>query len=253
MFAEERQHEMLARARASGRVDVADEAGRFGVSLETVRRDLAVLEREGVLRRVHGGAVPAERLRAEPALAVRSGTRTAEKERIAKAALDELEGAATVLLDAGSTTALLADLLPAGGELTVVTNALPIALLLASRPGVTVHMVGGRVRPRTLSTVDAGAVAELADLLVDVAFLGANGVSVARGLTTPDPAEAAVKRAMVTAARRAVVLADSSKVGEEHFARFASLADVERIITDGELDPVLAAELEAAGQDVVLA
>lgn len=253
MFAEERQQDMLARARRDGRVDVAELAQSFGVSLETVRRDLTVLEREGVLRRVHGGAVPAERLRAEPALGVRAGTRTAEKERIAKAALGELTDVTTVLLDAGTTTVLLADLLPTDRELLVVTNGLPIAQLLAGRSGLTVLMLGGRVRPRTLATVDTAAVDALADLHVDVAFLGTNGISLTRGLTTPDPAEAAVKRAMVRAARRAVVLADSTKVGEEHFARFAALSDVERVITDSELDPRLVTALENAGPSVVTA
>lgn len=253
MFAEERQQEILQLARRDGRVDVTELAAHFGVSLETVRRDLSALERLEVLRRVHGGAVPAERLRAEPALPVRAATRRVQKERIAKAALAELAGATTVLLDAGTTTELLADLLPGDRELTVVTNALPIAQLLAARTGITVMLVGGRVRPRTLATVDESAVAALDELHVDVAFLGTNGLTAARGLTTPDPAEAAVKRAMIRSGRRAVVLADSSKVGEEHFARFGTLADVERVITDSDLDPRLVAGLEAAGPDLVLA
>ncbi len=253
MYAEERQGEIAKQARVDGRVDVAELSVAFGVSLETVRRDLTVLERSGVLRRVHGGAIPAERLRYESALAERAQERTAEKRRIAEAALAELAGATTVLLDAGSTTAELALLLPATSELTVVTNALPIALLLSSRTDITVHLLGGRVRPRTQATVDHAALAGLQDLCVDVAFLGTNGLSRERGFTTADPAEAAVKRAMVRAARRAVVLADSSKVGDDQFARFAAIEDVETLICDTGLDPRVAAELEAAGPRVVLA
>lgn len=253
MYAEERQGEIARQARAQGRVDVAELAVAFSVSLETVRRDLTALERSGVLRRVHGGAIPAERLRHEPALAVRAGSRTADKQRIAQAALAELEGASTVLLDAGTTTAQLAELLPVGRDLTVVTNALPIALALSARSDLTVHLLGGRVRQRTLATVDHAALAGLADISVDVAFLGTNGVSVERGFTTPDPAEAAVKRAMVAAARRAVVLADSSKVGDDQFARFAGLDDVETLVMDNAVDPRVAADIEAAGPRVVLA
>ena len=253
MYAEERQQQIASQARALGRVDVAELALAFDVSVETVRRDLTALEREGVLRRVHGGAIPVDRLRQEPALVARSTVRTAEKERIAKAALAELGGATTVLLDAGSTTALLADLLPVDRDLTVVTNALPIAVALSARPSTTVLVVGGRVRPRTMACVDATALDQLAELHVDVAFLGANGVSVGRGLTTADPAEAAVKRAMVACARRAVVLADRSKVGDDQFARFAALEDVETLVTDADLDPREAAALEAAGPKVVLA
>ncbi|MGB8650163.1 MAG: DeoR/GlpR family DNA-binding transcription regulator [Mycobacteriales bacterium] len=253
MYAEERQGEIARQARAQGRVDVAELAVSFAVSLETVRRDLTALERAGVLRRVHGGAIPAERLRHEPALAVRAAAQTTEKRRIAQAALQELEGASTVLLDAGTTTGQLAELLPVGRDLTVVTNALPIAMTLAARTDLTVHLLGGRVRPRTLATVDQVAIDGLANLCVDVAFLGANGVSVQRGFTTADPAEAAVKRAMVSAARRAVVLADATKVGDDQFARFAGIDDVETLVVDNAIDPRLAADLEAAGPRVVLA
>ena len=253
MYAEERQGEIARQARQDGRVDVGELAVAFSVSLETVRRDLTALERSGVLRRVHGGAIPAERLRHEPALSVRAASHTQEKRRIAQAALAELEGASTVLLDAGTTTAQLAELLPAGRDLIVVTNGLPIAMALVARGDLAVHLLGGRVRQRTLATVDHVALAELADISVDVAFLGTNGISVARGFTTADPAEAAVKRAMVASARRAVVLADASKVGDDQFARFAALGEVEKLIMDSAVDPRLAADLEAAGPTVVLA
>lgn len=253
MYAEERQVEIARQARAAGRVDVAELALELDVSLETVRRDLTALERAGVLRRVHGGAIPAERMRHEPALAVRAAEHTAEKRRIAQAALAELEGASTLLLDGGSTTAMLAELLPVGRDLVVVTNSVPIAMSLASRTDLTLHLLGGRVRQRTLATVDAAALQSLAELCVDVAFLGTNGVSIERGFTTADPAEAAVKRAMVGAARRAVVLADASKVGDDQLARFAVPADVETVVLDAAVDPRFAADLEAAGPTVVLA
>src|SRR5205823_750200 len=118
---------------------------------------------------------------------------------------------------------------------------------------LTLHLIGGRVRQRTLATVDAPALEALAGLCVDVAFLGTNGVSVERGFTTADTAEAAVKRAMVAAARRAVVLADSSKVGDDQLARFATAAEVEAVVLDSGVDPRVAADLEAAGPRVVLA
>jgi DeoR family fructose operon transcriptional repressor len=253
MYAEERQREIAQRTRSQGRVDVAELAVELDVSLETVRRDLTSLERAGLLRRVHGGAIPVERIRVEPALAVRAVEHVSEKRRIAQAALAELDGASSVLLDAGSTTAQLAELLPVGKELLVVTNSVSIALALSLRADLTVHLIGGRVRPRTLATVDADAVESLSRLHVDVAFLGTNGVSVERGFTTADPAEAAVKRAMVAAARRAVVLADASKIGDDQFSRFASLSDVETLVVDSAVDPRVAADLEAAGPRVVIA
>jgi len=253
MYAEERQQHIVGLARADGRVDVTELAAELQVTSETVRRDLTILERQGVLRRVHGGAIPVERLGFEPALAARNAVMTAEKDRIAKAALAELPEEGAVLLDAGSTTARLADLLPTDRALTVVTNAVPVALSLASRPSITVLLLGGRVRGRTLASVDSWATDALAGTFVDVAFLATNGVSVRRGLTTPDHAEAATKRAMIASAHRVVLLADHTKVGVDHLARFGDIEQVDTLITDTGLDERTAAELEGAGPRVVRA
>jgi DeoR family fructose operon transcriptional repressor len=113
--------------------------------------------------------------------------------------------------------------------------------------------VGGRVRPVTLSQVDAWAARALLDIVADVAFVAANGFSVARGATTPDLSEAAVKRAMVAAGRRCVLLADHTKAGNDTFARFASLADFDVLITDAGLDDETADDIEQAGPQVVRA
>src|SRR5260370_41058634 len=126
MYAEERQQEILRRPRDAGRVAVVTLAEDFGVTMETIRRDLTVLERAGTLRRVHGGAIPVERLGFEPALAARDAVMTSEKERIAKAALAEVPDEGVILLDAGSTTTRLADVLPTDRDLTVVVNSPPL-------------------------------------------------------------------------------------------------------------------------------
>jgi DeoR family fructose operon transcriptional repressor len=253
MYAEER-HQAIARiARAHGRVEVMSLAAELDVTPETVRRDLSVLERQGIVRRVHGGAIPVERLGFEPALSARNAVMTAEKERIAKAALAELPDEGAILLDAGTTTARIADILPTDREFTVVTNAIQIASALAARPNVTLLILGGRVRGRTLAAVDRWAVELLADTYVDVAFLGTNGISVDRGLTTPDTTEAGVKRAMIAAARRAVVVADHTKFGNDHLSRFGALEAVDTVISDTGLDDDVADEIRAAGPRVVLA
>ncbi len=251
MYAEERQQEIVRRARAEGRVDVVALAEGFGVTSETIRRDLTLLERAGVLRRVHGGAIPIERMGFEPALAARDAVLTAEKERIAKAAVAEVPGEGSIIIDAGSTTGRFAEALPTDRELTVVVNAPPLATMLAVRPNLHVIMLGGRVRGRTLATVDEWALQPLSHMSVDVAFMGTNGCSPDRGFTTPDPAEAAVKRAMIAAARRAVVLADHTKVGNDYLARFATLAEIDMFITDTGLDARVAAEIEGGGPRVL--
>jgi DeoR family fructose operon transcriptional repressor len=253
VYAEERQAAIVGRARAEGRVEVASLAESLGVTTETVRRDLTALERAGVLRRVHGGAIPVERLGFEPAVDTREQVATSEKEAIAKAALNELPVDGAIALDAGTTTLRLAEAIPADRELTVVTNGLPIATTLATRPNLTVHLVPGRVRSRTLATVGEASVAFLRDLYVDVAFLGTNGFSADRGFTTPDAAEAATKRALMASAGRSVVLADSSKHGVDHFAAFAAIEDVDLLITDAGLDAAKVSGLEAAGLQVVRA
>ena len=133
------------------------------------------------------------------------------------------------------------------------TESLPIAARLSASPGVTLHVLGGRVRGITQTAVGEATIRALADLRLDVVFLGANGISPGHGFSTPDEAEAATKRAMARAAQRVVVLADSSKLGREHLVRFAGVEDVDVLVTDGEADPGLVAELEQLGIEVVVA
>jgi DeoR family fructose operon transcriptional repressor len=253
MYAPERQQEILRLARDGGRVDVVSLAEEFQVTAETIRRDLKALDRAGLVRRVHGGAIPAGRLDFEPDLAERETTAADEKDRIARAALAELPADGAVIVDAGSTAARLAGFLPVEASLTVVTHSLPFAARLADHPGIQLHLVGGRVRHRTRAAVDAWALRAYAEIRADVLFVAANGFSAEHGLTTPDLAEAAVKRAAIAAARRVVLLADSSKHGQEHFARFGDLGDVDLLITDSGLNPQDAAAIERGGTEVVRA
>lgn len=253
MYAAERQQEILRLAHESGRVDVLSLAEEFQVTAETVRRDLKALDRAGLVRRVHGGAIPAGRLDFEPDLAERDAVAAEEKDRIAQAALAELPADGSVILDAGTTAARLAAAIPVDSAPTVVTHALPIAARLADHPGTTLHLVGGRVRHRTRAAVDAWALRAYAEINADVVFLATNGFSPDGGLTTPDLAEAAVKRAMIAAARRVVLLADSRKFGKEHFARFGDLSEVDLLITDTGLSPDDALAIERQGTEVVRA
>ena len=255
MYAEERQQTIAGLVADRGRVSVTALAEEFGVTTETVRRDLAVLERAGMLRRVHGGAVPAGALTyVETALGERHGTRSEQKRKIAATALDLLPGSdGSLLLDGGSSVAALAELLPGDRRLLVATHSVPIAARLAAAPGVDLHVLGGRVRGITQCAVGERTVATLADLRVDVAFLGTNGITAEHGFTTPDEAEAAVKRAMIRAGQKVVVLADSSKLGREHLVRFAPLEDVDVLVTDDGADPTVVERLTDAGVEVLVA
>lgn len=251
-FAPRRQQLLLEALRRQGRVRSAEAAAGLGVSTETVRKDLLALQRRGLLRKVHGGAMPVESLTLEPDVSERADQRAA-KRRIARAALDLVPRHGAVLLDAGSTVAALAALLPADRPLTVVTNALPTAVTLAAKPALQVLTLGGRVRAVTLGEVGNWAERSLRELHVDVAFLGTNAFSADDGFTTPDEAEAIVKRAMVAAARQRVILADHTKAGRTSVFQFAALPDVDLLITDAALADVEAGRLQRGGLEVMRA
>jgi len=255
MYAEERQQAMAQLVSERGRLSVNLLAAEYDVTTETVRRDLSALERMGLVRRVHGGAVPSSSLSViESGLVERDSANTAEKERIARSALSLLPPAgSTVLIDAGSTTNRFASLLPRDHRLTVITHAVPIAARLAGSPQIELHLLPGRVRSATHAAVGADTVAALSDLRVDAVFLGTNGVSVEHGLSTPDRDEAATKRAMVASARQVVVLADASKVGAESPVRFARLDEVDVLVTDTGIRDDERQDLVAAGLEIVVA
>ncbi len=256
MYAEERRQEIVSLARADGRVSVADVASRFDVTTETIRRDLEVLDRSGLLRRVHGGAIPSEfHLLGDLAMDDRQVASSAEKDRIAAAAMRLLQRTpqATIILDAGTTTGRLASLLPVESGFVVVTNSLPAASALSARSRGEVQLLGGRVRGITQACVGIEAIARLQKLRADIAFMGTNGVSLEHGLSTPDADEAAVKAQMVRSAHRVVVLTDSRKLGAETTTRFAEIEDIDVLITDAGITPSMQQKLKHRGVEVIVA
>jgi DeoR family fructose operon transcriptional repressor len=255
MYAEERQQAIASLVISQGRASVADLAQAYDVTTETVRRDLAVLDKAGVLRRVHGGAVPVRALHlVEAGVGERETTRAEHKDVIAVAAIEFFPlGGASVLIDAGTTTARIAAQLPADRELVVVTNSVPVAARLAGMPSISLQLLGGRVRGLTQAAVGEQALRMLDTLRVDIAFIGTNAISVRHGLSTPDSDEAAVKRAMVKAANYVVVAADSSKIGREDFVSFAPISSVDTLITDSEIGAADREQLTESGVEVVVA
>jgi DeoR family transcriptional regulator, fructose operon transcriptional repressor len=254
MFAEERQQHIIDTARSAGRVDVSELSAALAVTTETIRRDLSYLERKGVLRRVHGGAMPVERSAVD--LVVDDppgGTTAAAAALIAKAALDELPDRGSVILSAGAATERLAEMLPADRPLIVVTNALAIASTVVVRPATTVVFVGGRIDRRSAGSVDSWALHQISQSFVEVAFIESTGVSLRRGLSEPDMANAAVKAAMMASARRTVLLADHARVGTDELVRYGELEDVDAIVTDPGLDERTAQRIAARGPRVICA
>lgn len=257
MEADERQRRILALARHDGRVEVARLAHDLSVAPETVRRDLRQLVERGMLQRVHGGAHPVEGVGYESDVEQRSHSQVAEKRRIAVAAAARLEGAESIYVDEGITPQLVAEAVAASlrpdAKLTVVTSSLLAAGALAHVPQVTVMLLGGRLRGRTMATVDHWATRMLRELVIDLAYLGANGISRDHGLTTPDPAVAAVKAQVVASARRRIFVGVHTKFNVSSFCRFAEVPDFEALITDTGVSVADAHRFGALGPHVVRA
>ncbi|MEO3937643.1 DeoR/GlpR family DNA-binding transcription regulator [Dermatophilaceae bacterium Soc4.6] len=248
--ATQRHEAILRRLRGDGQLRALEVARDLGVTHETVRKDLLHLEGRGLLRRVHGGALPVEPMSFEPAVTART-SEAAQKRRIAVAAATLVPTEGAILVDAGSTTAALVEQLPPTATLTVITNALPIALALLGRPRITVHTLGGRVRATTLAEVDHWALRSLSEVRVDVAFLGTNALSVEHGLSTPDASEAAVKAAMLRTAARTVLLADHTKLGRVSVFTYAEVGAIDVLVTDTGTTPKQAREIERLGVEVL--
>lgn len=246
----ERRLELLRIARDGGRLDVTAAAAALNVSQETVRRDLRALEEQGLVRRSYGVAYPVESGAFETALMNRESINPEQKVRIAAAASAEIRGAQTIFLDEGFQTQLVAQRLPDDVGLTVITSSLPIANLLAPRQGIQVLVLGGRVRGNTLGVVDHWASDMLKTFNVDLAYVGANGLSIDGGVTTPDPSVALVKAAAIKVSRRRIFVGAHHKFETSTFARFAELHDFERMITGHELTPSVAAQFAAAGAHI---
>ena len=228
-----RFREIVASTRDQGRVEVSDLATQLGVAHETVRRDLTVLEQQGLVRRAHGSAYPVDNAGFETSMDYRSSHLVPEKRRIAAAAIELIGAASTVYLDDGFTPHLIAQQLHATDRsLTVITPSIPVATVLAPHKAMTVIVLGGDVRRRTLGTVGHWVTDMLSTLLIDVAILGSNGISRERGLTTPLPAVSDVKAKVLTHSRRNIFVGVHTKFGVDSFSRFAEVSDFQVLVTD---------------------
>ncbi|EGK07321.1 DeoR/GlpR family DNA-binding transcription regulator [Kroppenstedtia eburnea] len=253
MFAEERKQQILALLSRQERVTVQELTSHFGVSESTIRRDLQELEDERLLERTHGGAILPEKGKTEPSYREKESVQEFEKAAIAEAAAQFILPGDTILLDAGTTTTHLAKELCGHPRLTVVTNAYHIASILSVEREMDVILIGGMVKFNTLAAVGPYAESMLKQLNVDKLFLGANGVDLARGVTTPDPLEAKTKQDMIRSAREVFLLADSSKMGRTAFAHVCSLEAVDNLITDRGIDDRIKEEFTDRGLKVTIA
>ena len=235
--------------RERGSVRVGELAERFGVTDETIRRDLARMEEMGVLERSYGGAV-APRGDAETTYSGRLLEHSAAKMAIASRAAELIEDGDALILDAGTTTRCRVRLRAGRRDLFVATNAVTHAVELAANARISVVVIGGLLRPSTFGAVGDLAIGMLADLHVKRTFLAIHSVSAAAGLTNPRLDEVGIKRAMMNAATEVILLADHSKVGRSSLMRIAPVESVARLITSEGVDPTEVRAIQDLGVEV---
>ena len=247
MLTAERRQAILARVEREGRVVASELVTSLGVSDDTVRRDLRDLAEQGLLQRVHGGALASappigsftQRLEVSPE----------KKAALAEAALPLLVGARVIVLDGGTTTFELARRLPLLYDGIVVTNSPPVASALANHPKAEVVLIGGRLLKDAQVAVGAAAVEAFRTVRADICVLGICSLHPDVGVTSPDGEEASVKRAMVASAGEVIALATADKLRTASPWVVAQLADIDHLVTDGGGE--LSRPYTLAGIDVV--
>ena len=256
----ERLAAVLAQIERQGRIRVDEAAARFGVSAETVRRDLKLLASKGRAELVRGGAIlvrseaaPASQADLLPSVELRARSHEAEKDAIGRQAAELVLDGQVVLLDGGTTTVAVARHLTRKRNLTIVTNNLFVAQEVGRRDGWRTHVIGGELSPQSMSLVGLSAIQGLQNVAVDIAFLGAAGVSPAGGFTSPDPFESELKRGMMAIARKVVVVADHSKLATSGFAAFATPDRVQTFITSQGARDEMLLPFRQAGVEIIIA
>jgi DeoR family transcriptional regulator of aga operon len=233
MIPEERRALLLNKLREDGYIQVTELAEEFNISSATIRRDLILLEEEGICIRKRGGAVrSAQGVTMELPYEVKKRRNTDEKNRIVREALKLVENGDTILLDAGSTTYHLACLLHTKERLTVVTHDLNIAVKLAANPGINLICTGGIARANVYTLQGAQVVDFIRTLRVDKSFIGADAVHPDGSIGNVNIEEVPIKQAMIKAANQVILLTDSSKFGITGFAKVCEVSELDYIITD---------------------
>ncbi|BAN26958.1 transcriptional regulator DeoR family (plasmid) [Caballeronia insecticola] len=251
MLTSQRKKAILDALKHNGQVLATELSARFGVSEDTVRRDLRELAAEGLLQRVHGGALPAS-----PAIAPfarRQDMESDAKRRIARRAADMIAPGQVVIVDGGTTSALLVRQLPDNLRATIVTHSPSVAVALAEHASVDVVLIGGKLYKHSIVTVGAAAVEAMSHIHADIYFMGVTGVHPTAGLTTGDFEEAHIKRALAARAAETVVLASAAKLNAASAYRIGGIELAQTVIVEDSTDAKLTEPIEKAGITVLRA
>lgn len=235
MLAHQRREKILELIREDGHAKVLDLSRIFKVTEVTIRQDLERLEKEGVIKREHGGAVLTNMDTGVKNITLQNQKNISEKIAIAHKAVSFIENGDTIILDSGSTTTEIAKLLVDFQNITVITNALNIALILGAHPNINLVVTGGEFKAPTLSLTGQKAADFFYNLNVDKLFLATAGITLKSGLTYPSISDICVKRAMIESANEVYLVADSSKIGLNSFASLGALSLINLLITDSTI------------------
>jgi len=256
LTAHQRRLKIAQQVQNQGSVRVAELMRAFRVTDTSIRRDLEILESQGRLRRIHGGAVAVGRSQAPQSFQVKLREHPQEKARIGAAAAQLVCAGESIILDSGTTVLEVALHLPkhlsGPTPLTVVTNSQPVVAELQNWNAIHVNLLGGILLPDFQATVGPQTIANLRRIQVDKAFLGCDGLSLSHGLTTPHMLIAEVGRVMAEVAHQVIAVADSSKLGRVGFTPIVPLNQVQKLITDSGAPAALLDEIRAAGIEVIV-
>ncbi|RZM22526.1 transcriptional repressor AgaR [Sphingomonas sp. Tas61C01] len=251
----ERRQQISAMVRERGSVQVTPLARRFGVSVQTIRKDLHYLQERGVAERAYGGAIAADAVNvvAEAPVETKRSIHTDEKARIGALAAAMVMPGESIVLDSGTTTLQIALALRDDEDITVLTNDLEIGAALSRKERINVVMLGGTLRRKNMAFYGAQTVASLDDLHVDKLFLGVDGLDIERGITTHFEPEAMLNRKMVQAARSVIAVTDRSKFGRVCLHRIINVEEIDHLVTDEAVTDEVQSASERLGFRIHLA
>jgi DeoR family fructose operon transcriptional repressor len=250
MFAEERKIKIAKMISDGKSVRVSELAKLFKVSESTIRRDLMSMENHGNILRTHGGAVSNVNTQFEPSFFEKQEKHADKKDTIGKIAAGMINDGDTVIIDSGTTTQYIGKYIKAK-NITIITNSVPLSYELSNSEDIEVITTGGMIRSNTKAMIGPTAEMTLKQFRVDKAFIGANGISIECGATTPNIIEANTKKAMIETSKKVYIVADSSKFNEVTFAFICSVKDIDCIITDSELSEEEADKYRQLGVDII--
>lgn len=252
MYSEERKQKILELIQSSGSMSTSELAKSVGASPITLRKDLAILESMGLVKRTHGGAISKSlESRMELSFSEKTNFNLEEKVRIARRASEMIQVGDSIMLDAGTTTLQIAKHLKDKIDIHVLTNSVYNLLELAESPGIEVSLTGGSLRKISRSLIGPLAISSLKNVHAGKLFLGATGVSIEKGLTSPNMIEAQTKSAMIRAADTVILVADHSKFGKTALGKFGEIEEVQILITDEKAPSEVIERIRQKGIEVI--